>query len=336
MNRWYIGTDTGSKSLAHYAKGASAKDHKWVSRSLKNGHWVYKYPVTTVDLGTGTTIQGESERGQNINDWMDEGIDSTTGYPITKSTRIQEGEYNAYLDEWKDNAGKEGFTISAGFGQDLSGRYGYDEEGRPYTSLTWYKDTAPEEYEFWNSLTQGKKSAPTSIRTKLATLKKGSEPGIEAAYKAKQAAYTALMNKAKEDMTAMKTASNELKTTDGSNRAPSLDRIKKETAERKTIAARKAVQKQIQADVRNKVNAANAQKKYAELTKSSIKQQTTPSAKSHEVNSNGIKARPATALDADLFKNRSSAETKNKVNISDRGGNTGIKTEVTKKKKKRL
>ena len=52
MSRWYIGTDTGSKVLAHYAKGASAKDHKWVSRSLKNGHWVYVYDSQGKSVGS--------------------------------------------------------------------------------------------------------------------------------------------------------------------------------------------------------------------------------------------------------------------------------------------
>lgn len=52
MSRWYIGADTGSKALAHYAKGASAKDHKWVTRSLKNGHWVYVYDSQGKSVGS--------------------------------------------------------------------------------------------------------------------------------------------------------------------------------------------------------------------------------------------------------------------------------------------
>lgn len=318
MSRWYIGTDTGSKALAHYAKGASAKDHKWVSRSLKNGRWVYKYPVTTVDFDNGKISKDESKPGENTNDWMNKGVDSLTGYNITKSTKIKGDGLSAYLDEWKDAAGREGFTISAGFGNNLAPRYGYDENGNPYNSMAWYKDDAPEEYKYWNTFAQGKDPG---------------NPGAgQLASDANSGSKESPLANAKKEADKRKVAGTRREITS----APSLDRVRKETAERKTIAARKAVQKQIQADVRNKVNAANAQKRYAELTKSSTTQKPAPSSKSHEVNSNGIKARPATAADAYLFKNKSSAETKNKVNISDHGGNTGIKTEVTKKKKKRL
>ena len=184
MSRWYIGIDTGSKALAHYAKGASAKDHKWKTRSLRNGHWVYVY---------------DDEDGSKSND----------------------------------------------------------------------------------------------------------------------------------------------------DSSPSLERVKQETLARKL----KATQKKVQDDIRNKVNATNIQNKYAKLVGDSNNQKPkdsdTPKVSKEylqelEYNSRknvfpeGFKTRPATAADADLFKNKSSAETKKKVTISDHGGNTGIKTEVTKKKKRRL
>lgn len=274
MSRWYIGTDTGSKALAHYAKGASAKDHKWVSRSLKNGHWVYKYPVTTTDLDSGKISQGKSKRGENTNDWLDEGIDSATGYKIEKSTKIQGGGSSVHLDEWKDETGREGFTISADFGQDLSGRYGFDNQGHPYTSMAWYKDDAPDEYKFWNTLAQGKDPIPRAT-SKFESLS-GSGPASKdtAASKAKRAAEQnarekAFISKSNPINNAAKTADNR-KAAGSASRAgssPTLERIKKETAERKTVADRRAVQKKIQNDARNKVNAANAQQRYAELMK---------------------------------------------------------------------
>jgi hypothetical protein len=100
-------------------------------------------------------------------------------------------------------------------------------------------------------------------------------------------------------------------------------------------------------DASNK-NAINGiQQKYGSLTKGNAPVSNTPKVSKEylqelEYNSRknvfpeGFKTRPATAADADLFKNKSSAETKNKVTISGHGGNTGIKTEVTKKKKRRL
>jgi hypothetical protein len=99
-------------------------------------------------------------------------------------------------------------------------------------------------------------------------------------------------------------------------------------------------------DANNKNTVSSIQQKYGSLTKGNAHVSSSTSTykpassdKSKVIsskNGSSIKVRPATAADADLFKNKSSAEIKNKVTISDHGGNTGIKTEVTKKKKKRL
>lgn len=271
MSRWYIGADTGSKSLVHYAKGASAKDHKWVSRSLKNGHWVYVYKNDN---------KGNANRDPKQNDpdeWTDEEIDKSYeehyGIPITDEKR----------KEFKD--------FLKGLGE--------------YQPITGVSLATPMDYD------------------KL-------EREVNASLDAQDKNFaTVEVENAK------------------TKRPSSLDRVKQETLARKL----KATQKKVQDDIRNKVNVANAQSKYAKLVGNSNNQKpkvsNTPKVSKEylqelEYNSRknvfpeGFKTRPATAADADLFKNKSSAETKNKVTISGHGGNTGIKTEVTKKKKKRL
>lgn len=290
MSRWYIGTDTGSKVLAHYAKGASAKDHKWKTRSLRNGHWVYVYNDSKSE-GTGST----NEPKQNDpNEWTDEELDRQYeehyGIPITDEKRKELREFFKGLGEYQPITG-----VS------LSGQMDYDKLEREVNASLDAQDK--------NFATVESKNAKTQ-----ADRKNTIDPDV-------------------------------------AKRSPSLARVKQETAERKLIAERKATQKRIQADVRNKLNAANAQSKYAKLVGNSNnqkpKESNTPKVSKEylqelEYNSRknvfpeGFKTRPATAADADLFKNKSSAETKNKVTISGHGGNTGIKTEVTKKKKRRL
>lgn len=288
MSRWYIGTDTGSKALAHYAKGASAKDHKWVSRSLKNGHWVYVYKNDN---------KGNANRDPKQDDpdeWTDEEIDKSYeehyGIPITDEKRKEFKDFLKGLGEYQPITG-----VSFATPMD------YDELEREVNASLDAQDK--------NFATVESKNAKTQ-----ADRKDTIDPDI-------------------------------------AKRSPSLARVKREAAERKLVAERRATQKKIQADVRNKLNATNAQSRYAKLVGNSNNQKpkasNTPKVSKEylqelEYNSRknvfpeGFKARPATAADADLFKNKSSAERKNKVNISDHGGNTGIKTEVTKKKKRRL
>lgn len=258
MSRWYIGTDTGSKVLAHYAKGASAKDHKWVSRSLKNGHWVYVY-----DNEDETNQGSESDQKGSMNSQAETERNKVAEANADRTRREKERLYDEStrsMSEQKTNLEKLVLQYQ---------RAGYKLAGNHSGAIT-----RPDERIIMTNSKTGKNVQLPTPRELLR----------------------------------------------------SSDRQKRLLS--KTPA------------------------KTAETPKTSNTQST-----SKETNINGLKVRPATAADADLFKNKSSAALKDKVtisdhggntgiktkvitkdieNISDHGGNTGIKTEVTKKKKKRL
>lgn len=337
MSKWYIGTDTGSKALAHYAKGASAKDHKWVSRSLKNGHWVYVYD------GDGSKSGGtDSDSGESNLDRVKKQTEQR------KSMNAQaENERNKARDAHNtidriDRLARDAYEKQRSEFAESSAAIGIDPDDIVYDTDMANRIRAIEAQKRYGKIIGDAKRREKWDEDHAANMQRVNLEKLiiqyqKAGYKlAGKHSGTIYNPDERVIMTNPKTGKNvQLPTPrELAKSAQKQEEIlrKNEIGPYKTIGT---LAKE-RADANNKANAAYAQQRYAELTKSLPKQQTTPSAKSHEVNSNGFKARPATAADADLFKNKSSAETKNKVTISDHGGNTGIKTEVTKKKKKRL
>lgn len=255
MSRWYIGTDTGSKALAHYAKGASAKDHKWKTRSLRNGHWVYVY-----DNGNETSQGSESDQRGSMNSQA-------------------ETERNKVAEANADRARREKERL-------------YDENTRAMVEQKTNLERLVLQYQRAGYKLAGKHSGAIS------------------------------------------------------------------SPDERIIMTNSKTGKNVQLPTpRELLRSSDRQKRL--LSKTPAKTVETPKTQdtSKEININGLKVRPTTAADADLFKNKSSAALKDKVtisdhggntgiktkvttkdieNISDHGGNTGIKTEVTKKKKKRL
>ena len=319
MSRWYIGTDTGSKALAHYAKGASAKDHKWVSRSLKNGHWVYVYDGDgSKSEGTGSdsgssnldrvknqtaqrkSMNAQAETRKNATQtWnratfpshADQNPKTPEDYDrLAKREELHNGRTQKYYDLFE----KKLKAISKQQDENL---VKITEENKVYIS--------PEAKKIAEETANGSFEASYYIPKLEELVKKYEQIG----YKMPKNALPAQVRFTNPDARIVMTNPKTGKTV----QLPTARELMKSSKKQEEIL-----------------------RKNGNNPSSSTQQQTTPSAKSHEVNSNGFKARPATAADADLFKNKSSAETKNKVTISDHGGNTGIKTEVTKKKKKRL
>lgn len=305
MSKWYIGTDTGSKVLAHYAKGASAKDHKWVTRSLKNGHWVYVYD------GDGSKSEGE-------------GSDSgASNLDRVKNQTAQRKSMNAQAENERNKARDTYNTI------DRLARDVHEKQRSEFAKSVAEDRVNPKDLDLDKDMAN---------RVRAIEAQKRYEKIIKDAKRQKMFDERDKANAQRVNLEKLiiqyKNAGYKLvgkHIGNGTIINPDDRKVMINPKTGKTVTlptARelaKSVEKQ-EAILRKNENNPS----------SSTQQQTTPSAKSHEVNSNGFKARPATAADADLFKNRSSAETKNKVNISDHGGNTGIKTEVTKKKKKRL
>lgn len=236
MSRWYIGTDTGSKVLAHYAKGASAKDHKWKTRSLRNGHWVYVY-----DNGNETSQGSESDQRGSMNSQA-------------------ETERNKVAEANADRARREKERL-------------YDENTRAMVEQKTNLERLVLQYQRAGYKLAGKHSGAIS------------------------------------------------------------------SPDERIIMTNSKTGKNVQLPTpRELLRSSDRQKRLLSKTPAKTVETQTPKTQdtSKEININGLKVRPASAADADLFKNKSSAEIKNKVTISDHGGNTGIKTEVTKKKKKRL
>lgn len=283
MSKWYIGTDTGSKVLAHYAKGASAKDHKWVSRSLKNGHWVYVYD--------------DSESGDEKSDETEGGKYMTPGRDAGNMCVLPDSIYKM---------GK-----AAG------------EEGRRKIDERWT-----------NTMNSNIAQAKTALETQKQMDKTAKDSASEAKSRIQQrnAAKQQENERAKYDRQSLRDYMKERGIEKASDIPPSgskhLDEAKAATAHRKFAENYDRAKK---ANENSRFKPGSYQPKVSKEYKEELEYNSRKN-----VFPEGFKTRPATAADADLFKNKSSAETKKKVTISDHGGNTGIKTEVTKKKKKRL
>lgn len=303
MSRWYIGTDTGSKALAHYAKGASAKDHKWKTRSLRNGHWVYVYD------GDGSKSEGT-------------GSDSgASNLDRVKNQTAQRKSMNAQAENERNKARDTYNTI------DRLARDTYEKQRSEFAKSSVEIGIDPEDITYDTDMANRMRAIAAQKRYgKIIKDTKRREKWDE-----DNAANLQRVNLEKLIIQYQKAGYKLAGKHSGTIYNP----------DERVIMTNPKTGKNVQLPTPREL-AKSAQKQEAILREnknnpsSSTQQQTTPSAKSHEVNSNGFKARPATAADADLFKNKSSAEIKNKVTISDHGGNTGIKTEVTKKKKKRL
>lgn len=342
MSRWYIGTDTGSKALAHYAKGASAKDHKWKTRSLRNGHWVYVYDGdgsksegTGSDSGSSNLDRAKNQTAQRKSMNAQAETRKNATQPWNRATFPSHADRNPKTPEDYDRLIKRAGEFSPEY-WDLYEKYLQsisEQQDKNFSKVDTETKVyiSPEAKKIAEETTGGDIGYEESwpyIPNVLELVKKYEQAG----YKMTKNALPLQVRQSEVDARIVMFNPKTGKTVT----LPTAREFAKSAKKQNAILSDK---KNI--DASNKASAANAQQRYAELTKSLPKQKTTPSAKtpstkSHEVNSNGFKARPATAADADLFKNKSSAETKNKVTISDHGGNTGIKTEVTKKKKRRL
>lgn len=300
MSKWYIGADTGSKALAHYAKGASAKDHKWKTRSLRNGHWVYVYNDSKSgdsDSNNLDRIKNQTEQRKSMNAQAENERNK-----VAEAKEDRERRSDQYWQE-RDWA-IEGYykLIESMTGKDIRDVSNfYDVDAKK----TKKHQPGGKEPDSWATLTDKKTGKTFTV------------PSFEEYYQ------IAKKNK------------------DASNKN-AVNGIQQKYAE-----IQKSQKQKMLKDANNKNTVSSIQQKYGSLTKGNAPVSNTPKVskeylQEREYNSRknvfpeGFKTRPATAADADLFKNKSSAETKNKVTISDHGGNTGIKTEVTKKKKKRL
>lgn len=357
MSKWYIGTDTGSKVLAHYAKGASAKDHKWKTRSLRNGHWVYVYNDSKSGDAKSDNTSPSLERvkqetlarklkatQKKVQDDIRNKVNATNAQskyaklvgnsnnqrpkdsdtPKVSKEYLQELEYNS-----KKNVFPEGFKT---VGKSNVEKDNFEKEFKEAEEQFERMEKAVENLN--QKMQQDTEKDMRSMDNEWAAKKAQAVYGLKVG-KSNNEAFTNRAAMQPENISVLQKMVSQYKKMgfivppgDVNNYIQGPDDripvVNPKTGVGKLLPSPKQLwsstirQKQLAAKNRSASNTPEA------------------SAKSHEVNSNGFKARPATAADADLFKNKSSAETKNKVTISDHGGNTGIKTEVTKKKKKRL
>lgn len=335
MSRWYIGTDTGSKVLAHYAKGASAKDHKWKTRSLRNGHWVYVYDGDgSKSEGTGSDsgasnldrVKNQTAQRKSMNAQAETQKNATqpwnrATFPshadrnpktpedydrLAKREELHNGQTPKYYDLFE----KKLKAISRQQDQNL---VKIEVNGKPVTDDSKNKTDAMKAQNRYGEIQKRYDKRAKNRETVEA------EKSINDLYDL-VSRYEKIGYKLPKNVGQLKVYNN-----------PDARIVMTNPKTGKTVTLPTARELMKSSKKQEEILRKNGNN-----PSSSTQQQTTPSAKTHEVNSNGFKARPATAADADLFKNKSSAEIKNKVTISDHGGNTGIKTEVTKKKKKRL
>lgn len=232
MSRWYIGADTGSKALAHYAKGASAKDHKWVTRNLKNGHWVYVYDNRGATVGSNSagsstpsmddelTSRGYKKDSDGVYRKYDSSGNVVDSFnpkggnyknPHTISGSVPE---NWHQTRYQRNAEDEARRASAAnrVNQQSSMNSQAENERRKIQEMANRRAAENRAQSTGNSMSSQEATARSS---KYNAIKRGEQEAI-----AKRSPNLARVMQEKADRDAI------------AKRSPSLDRVKQETAER--------------------------------------------------------------------------------------------------------